>query len=67
MHLHRHQGIKRHSCSICGIQKSTGSELKAHINQHTQEKKYPCQECTAIFDAYGKENMKNLFSLQIIA
>lgn len=65
-------GIKRYTCSVCGLKKTTVTELKIHMNTHTREKVYPCDVCSAVFSTIGKcwtikRNLKNLISFFQVA
>lgn len=56
-HTMRHQGIRNHTCSFCGLRKTTMHELKAHINTvHSKSKTYPCDICASEFTNIGNLN-----------
>lgn len=50
----RHNDIRNHVCSVCGLRKTTLKELRVHMNYHTKEKSYPCDKCPAVFNSYRK-------------
>lgn len=50
----RHEGIKNHVCPVCGLRKTTPHELKVHLNYHTREKLYPCDQCELVFTSIGE-------------
>lgn len=50
----RHEGIKNHICSMCGIRKTTPHELKVHMNYHTREKLWPCDQCQMVLTSVGE-------------
>lgn len=55
LHVHtlRHQDIRIYECSECGAMKVFLSELKIHMNYHSKEKQYPCQQCSLVFNSSG--------------
>ncbi|XP_055528148.1 gastrula zinc finger protein XlCGF46.1-like [Wyeomyia smithii] len=58
-HTMRHDGIKRHTCPHCGLQKITMHELKFHIkNMHSSEpRSFPCKLCEKHFTSPGSLSM----------
>lgn len=41
----RHEGIKNHICTICGLRTVTASALRIHVNSHTKDNLWPCEFC----------------------
>ena len=54
IHQLRHDGIKKHICPICGVPKTTTAELKHHVNTHSTEKTFKCENCSAAFTSLSK-------------
>ncbi|XP_058834123.1 zinc finger protein 652-A-like [Topomyia yanbarensis] len=54
-HTMRHEGVKNHTCSQCGLRKTTMHELKTHIrNMHsTEPRSYSCEVCARQFSNTG--------------
>ncbi|XP_055591942.1 oocyte zinc finger protein XlCOF6.1-like [Uranotaenia lowii] len=56
-HTMRHQGVKNHTCPFCGARKTTGHELKMHINQvHAKQRNYSCDHCSTSFGQLSNLN-----------
>jgi len=44
-----HSNVRPHSCSYCGKQFATVTDMKCHVRVHTRAKSFSCRHCSKVF------------------